>query len=84
MQTSVVRLAMLLVAGSVGTYGIILLTAFLILYIVTADSFGTPVLAPFSPVVPQDLRDSLVKYNLGSLPKRPIALKSKNRRRLKP
>ena len=83
-QTSVVRLAMLLVAGSVGTYGIILLTAFLILYIVTADSFGTPVLAPFSPVVPQDLRDSLVKYNLGSLPKRPIALKSKNRRRLKP
>ena len=83
-QTSVVRLAMLLVAGSVGTYGIILLTAFLILYIVTADSFGTPVLAPFSPVVPQDLRDSLVKYNLGSLPNRPIALKSKNRRRLKP
>ncbi|MDE5897584.1 MAG: spore germination protein [Clostridia bacterium] len=83
-QTSVVRLAMLLVAGSVGTYGIILLTAFLLVYLVTAESFGVPVLAPFAPVVPHDLRDSLVKYNLGSLQTRPVTLKSKNRRRLKP
>ena len=82
-QTSVVRLAMLLVAGSVGTYGIILLTAFLILYLVTANSFDVPILAPFAPVVPKDLRDSLVKYNLGSLQTRPKSLKSKNKRRLK-
>ena len=82
-QTSVVRLAMLLVAGSVGTYGIILLTAFLLLYLVSAESFGVPILSPFAPVVPQDLRDSLVKYNLGSLDKRPKSFHSKNRRRLK-
>ena len=80
--TSVIRLAMLLVAGSVGTYGIILLTAFLLLYLVTAENFGTPVLAPFSPLVGRDLRDSLVKYNLGSLETRPRTLKSKNKRRL--
>ena len=81
--TSVLRLAMLLVAGSVGTYGIILLTAFCLLYLVTTENFGTPVLAPFSPMVGRDLRDSLVKYNLGSLEMRPRTLKSPNKRRLK-
>ncbi len=82
-QTSVVRLAMLLVAGSVGTYGIILLTAFMLLYLVTTENFGTPLLAPFSPIVGKDLRDSVLKYNLGSLDTRPKTLKSPNRRRLK-
>ncbi len=82
-QTSVLRLVMLLVAGSVGTYGIILVTAFLLLYLATAENFGAPVLAPFAPMLGRDLRDSLVKYNLGSLPMRPKTLKSPNRRRLK-
>ena len=73
---------MLLVAGSVGPYGILLLTAFLVYYLVTTDCFGTPLLAPFAPVSGRDLRDSLVKYNLGSLDTRPQTLKSKNKRRL--
>ncbi len=82
-QTSVLRLVMLLVAGSVGTYGIILATAFVLFYLVTAENFGVPVLAPFSPLVGRDLRDSIVKYDLGSLETRPRTLKSKNKRRLR-
>ncbi len=82
-QTSVLRLAMLLVAGSVGTYGIILLTAFCFLYLVTTENFRTPLFAPFSPLIGKDLRDSVIKYNLGSLPTRPKVLKSPNKRRLK-
>ncbi len=82
-QTSVVRLAMLFVAGSVGTYGIILLTAFILLYLVTTENYGVPLAAPFSPVVGRDLRDSFVKYNLASLQTRPKTLGSKNKRRLK-
>ena len=81
--TSVVRLVMLLVAGSVGTYGIILVTAFILFYVVTAESFGSPILAPFSPMIGRDLRDSLIKYNLGSLNKRPRTIGSPNKRRLK-
>ncbi len=81
-QTSVLRLFMLLVAGSVGTYGIILATAFIILYLVTTENFGVPLVAPFSPMVGRDLRDSLIKYNLGSLDKRPRTLHSPNKRRL--
>ncbi len=82
-QTSVLRLIMLLVAGSVGTYGIILATAFIILYLVTTENFGVPLLAPFAPMIGRDLRDSVVKYNLGSLKLRPESIGSKNKRRLK-
>ena len=82
-QTSVLRLVMLLIAGSVGTYGIILATAFVLLYLVTTENFGAPLLAPFAPLVGRDLRDSVVKYNLGSLELRPATLGSKNKRRLK-
>jgi len=82
-ETSVLRLAMLLVAGSVGTYGIILLTAFVLLYLCATESFGRPLLTPVAPLIGRDLRDSFVKYNLSSLPKRPRSIGSKNRRRMK-
>jgi len=81
--TSVVRLAMLLVAGSVGTYGILLFTAFLLFRLVETETFGTPVLAPFSPVVRRDLKDAVLKYNLSSLSKRPQTLAGINKRRIK-
>ena len=57
--------------------------AFILLYLVTTENFGTPLFAPFSPIVGRDLRDSVLKYNLGSLDKRPRTLKSPNKRRLK-
>lgn len=82
--TSVLRLVLLLVAGSVGTYGIILVTAFVLFVLVTTDNFGTPVFAPFSPLVKRDLRDSLIKYNLTALSERPKTLNSPNKRRMKP
>lgn len=81
--TSVLRLCMLIVAGSIGTYGIILFTAFVLFYLTATESFGTPILAPFSPIVRRDLRDSLVRYHFDSLSMRPASLKSKNRRRAK-
>lgn len=79
--TSVIRLAMLLLAGSIGPYGMVLATAFLLFYLATTDNFGVPLLAPFSPIIGHDLRDSVVKYNLASLATRPAALQSKNKRR---
>ncbi len=81
--TSVLRLVMLLVAGSVGTYGIILLTAFVLWYLASTENYGVPVFAPFAPMIRHDLRDSLVKYNLSSLARRPAAFKSLNKRRMK-
>ena len=79
---SILRWLFLLVAGGLGTFGMVLLITFLLIYLVSTDSFGTPPLAPFSPLIKQDLRDSVFKYNIQKLGKRPSFLKSKNKTRL--
>lgn len=78
---SVLRWLFLLVAGCVGTLGIALLVAFLFVYLLSTDIFGAPLLAPFSPLIGQDLRDSVVKYDIAALPKRPKTYRSNNKTR---
>lgn len=80
---SILRWLFLLVAGSIGPFGIVLLIAFLLYYLISADTFGTPILAPFSPLIAKDLRDSFMKYNMLNLNKRPSFLNTKNKTRLR-
>ena len=72
----------LLIAGSIGPFGVVLFVAFVLYYLLSSDAFGTPMLAPFSPLIAHDLRDSVVKYDLQSLTTRPQFLNSKNKTRL--
>ena len=81
---SILRWIFLLVAGSVGVFGIVLFVAFLLYYLVGADGFGVPLLAPFSPLSPDNLQDSVVKYPIEELPKRPSVFRSKNKTRYRP
>ena len=74
----------LFAAGSFGPFGIVLTAAFLLYYLISSDTFGAPALAPFSPLMPHDLRDSIVKYDMISLDTRPNVLHSKNKTRLRP
>lgn len=80
---SVLRWIFLIVAGSIGPFGIVLLGAFLLYYLVTADAFGTPVLAPFSPLIIHDLRDTVAKYDILRLKERPEVLRTNNRTRIR-
>lgn len=80
---SLLRWLFLLVAGSLGPFGIVLLAAFTLYYLLSADSFGAPLLAPFSPLVARDLRDSVFKYDLQTLTTRPKIVRSKNKVRLR-
>ena len=80
---SVIRIAFIVVAGSIGTYGILLLTALILWYLISSDSYGTPLLAPFSPLIPKDLSDSLWKTDIYDLNTRPAVLRGKNKFRLK-
>lgn len=80
---SMLRLAFIVVAGSIGTYGIVLLAALILWILISEDSYGTPLLAPFSPLIGKDLRDSLYKADLYALDTRPAVFRGKNRRRLK-
>ena len=81
---SILRWIFLFAAGSFGPFGIVLTAAFLLYYLISSDTFGAPALAPFSPLMPHDLRDSIVKYDMISLDTRPNVLHSKNKTRLRP
>ena len=80
---SVIRLALVVVAGSIGTYGIILLTAVVLYYLISSDSFGTPLLAPFAPLIRRDLRDTVYKTDIYALDTRPAVFRGKNKTRLR-
>ena len=80
---SILRWVYLIVAGAIGPFGIVLLSAFLLVYLVSCDSYSTPLLAPFSPLITSDLRDTVVKYGMESLSNRPAFLRSENKTRLK-
>ncbi len=81
--TTTLRWIFLIVAGSLGPYGIVLVSAFIICYLVTEQSYGVPLLAPFAPLVKNDLYDSMVKANLQSLKNRPDSFKVKDKVRYK-
>ncbi|HBN12400.1 MAG TPA: hypothetical protein DD415_02160 [Clostridiales bacterium] len=81
--TTTLRWIFLIIAGSIGTFGIPLFVAYLICYLVTEQSYGVPLLAPFAPIVKNDLYDSMVKANMYSLETRPKAFGLENKVRLK-
>ena len=81
--TTTLRWIFLIVAGSIGPFGIVLFTAFLICYLVTEQSYGVPLFAPFAPLIKNDLYDSMVKANMYSLQNRPEVFKVKDKVRLK-
>ncbi len=60
-----------------------LFSAFLVCYLVSEQSYGVPLLAPFAPLIKNDLYDSMVKANMYALKNRPEAFKVKDKVRLK-
>ena len=81
--TTTLRWLFLIIAGSLGPFGVVLFTAYIVCYLVSEQSYGVPLVAPFAPLVKNDLYDGMVKANLYSLEKRPKAFKLKNQVRLK-
>ncbi|MDE6598398.1 MAG: spore germination protein [Clostridia bacterium] len=81
--STTLRWIFLIVAGSIGPFGIVLFAAYLICYLVSEQSYGVPLLAPFAPLIKNDLYDSMVKANMYALKNRPEVFKSKEKVRLK-
>lgn len=80
---TLLRWIYLIVAGSFGPFGLVVAIGFTLYYLISEDGYGAPLLAPFAPLISDDLKDALVKYNLRSLPRRPKTVGSKNKTRLK-
>ncbi len=79
---SILRILFLVVAGSLGAYGIISLVAIIIIYLVTFENYGAPIFAPFAPLIKRDLKDTFYKDFLCDMEYRPKSLINKNKRRI--
>ena len=79
---SVIRLLYLIVGGSIGAYGLILLSVGVVIYLVSFETYDTPLTAPFSPIVKRDLKDGFYKGFLIENEMRPLSIKHSNDRRI--
>lgn len=80
---SLLRVIFVFAGGLAGLFGLLYATLFVIFYIVSLDSFGTPFMAPFAPLVFEDLKDALVKRPLLDMKKRPKSISNINETRQK-
>lgn len=81
--TTTLRWIYLIIAGSAGPFSVVVLTVLIISYLVTEQSYGVPLIAPFAPLVKNDLYDSMVKANMYTLKNRPQSIKTQDKVRLK-
>lgn len=79
---SLLRILFLIVAGSFGAYGILTLIALILIYLVSFENYGSPVFAPFAPLIKNDLKDTFYKDFLCDMEYRPESIKNKNQRRI--
>ncbi|MET3287821.1 spore germination protein [Brevibacillus fluminis] len=72
---SIVRLFVLLLSSALGMYGFLLALMAIITYLVNLRSFGVPYLAPFSPLIWQDLFRAILTIPTKLLNYRPKLLR---------
>ncbi len=81
--TTTLRWLFLIIAGSLGPFGIVVLCGYIITYLVTEQDYGVPLVAPFAPLIKNDLYDGLVKADMYTLGTRPKVFNTKDKVRLK-
>ena len=81
---SIIRLIYLVIAGSIGAYGILSLTLLFLIYLVSFECYETPLMAPFSPIVPPDLKDGIFKGFISDQKFRPRSIRNQNKKRINP
>ncbi|WP_410772077.1 spore germination protein [Fontibacillus sp. BL9] len=78
----VMRFPMMIMAGSLGLYGIFLGLLILLIHLVKLRSFGVPYLAPVIPLQVDSLKDVFVRFPWWSMKERPIQTGKRNFRRM--
>jgi spore germination protein KA len=73
--SSTLRWLLLIIGGSVGPFGVVVFTAYIMCYLVCEQDYGTPLVAPFAPLIVGDMADSVLKLPLSNLNNRPRSLK---------
>lgn len=68
---SIGRIGMLLLAGTLGAFGIMIGFLGGLIHLCTLRSFGTPYLSPLAPLKPLDLKDVIIRFPLWAMITRP-------------
>ena len=77
------RFAFLVAGGLLGFVGLVGSVLLFVCYTVSLSNFGVDFAAPFAPLVPPDLQDSLYKAPIYCMEHRPYSIPTRNRRRLR-
>ena len=72
------RIILMILASTLGLYGIFLGGLILITKLASINTFNTPYLAPFSPLIPSEQKDAILKINNKNIKKRNPLLSKKN------
>lgn len=70
-QITILQAIFIILGGSLGLAGIVAGMVYLLNYLNSIDSFGTPYLAPYSPRIEDDLKDGLLTHSVLDFKKRP-------------
>ncbi len=79
---SIIRMVLLVIGGSIGGYGLILAVCLMLIYLVSFENYHAPLMAPFSPLIPSDLKDGFYKGFLIEQDNRPLSFPNENKRRI--
>ncbi|ANC76511.1 hypothetical protein ABE65_006735 [Fictibacillus phosphorivorans] len=78
------RFPLMLISSVFGFYGLTLALIVIIAHLSSLRSFGYPYLSPFAPIQTEDLKDSLFRFPIKKLFKRPEKLSKRNQTRTRP
>jgi hypothetical protein len=77
----ILRFVLILTAGILGLYGVMLVFIMLTAHLVKLKSFGVPYTAPFAPYRPSDWKDLVLRLPVMAMKKRPEILKTQDKKR---
>ncbi len=83
-QVSLLRVVFTVVGGIAGFYGMLMCFVILSTYLIAANGYGAPFLAPIAPSIKADKKDAILKMPLTSLKTRPVSISTRNHTRYKP
>ncbi|RUS46709.1 spore germination protein [Cohnella sp. AR92] len=81
MSARMLRFLFMVLAASFGLFGVIIGLIGLVLHLSSLRSFGVPYMAPMSPIIMSDIKDSLFRFPWTMMKKRPWSTASPNNRR---
>lgn len=81
-QLTVLRAVFVILGSTLGIMGIVGGVVYIIDYVNSLNYYNTPFLAPISPLVDDDLKDSFIKVPLSKMKNRPKSITNKNTKRL--